>query len=376
MTVHLPPRRPHPMAFGGGGMGRYVIVTVQADDGTCGYGEATTLVDWGGDYGRYYGESAEISSLVINTLLAPVLLGRNPLDIEAAVAAMDRAVKGYPYAKAALDIAIHDLAGKLLGVPVYQLLGGKARDAVPVAHSIGILDDETVLYEASAAVEEGAMTIKLKIGLDRDRDIRVVKAVRREVGPSVEIVADANQGYATTKEAISVVHKIEDCNLRYVEQPVEGIDRLREVRQAVATAVVADESAWSARDVLEIVRAEAADGVSIYTTKPGGLARAKQVAAVAQAAGLFANVNGSGETGVGNAANLHLAVSSTAIGEPCVIPVTRRSGEPSTQIFGAMYNDDIVVSGMTLKEGCIVVPDGPGLGIEIDLEQVERLRVR
>jgi muconate cycloisomerase len=374
-TVTLPARRLHPMAFGGERLGRYVIVEVETDDGLVGLGEATVLPQWGGDHGRYYGETPQTTVEVVEHVLAPVLVGEDPRELERAHETMNRALKGYPYAKAAIDVALHDVTGKAYGVPVYQLLGGLARRSVPVAHSLGILDLETMRSEAAAAVEDGIRTIKVKVGLDPERDVAAVGAVREVVGDDVEIVVDANQGYPTAKVAIRTLRRLEEQGIRYVEQPVEGLRQLAQVASAIDTPVMADESAWNAYDVLEIARTGAADLISLYTTKPGGLNPAKKAAAVAEAAGLPCNVNGSAETGVGNAANLHLAASTRCVSEACVIPITTVAGRAQTAVAGIFYTDDLLADPFRFEDGCLVVPDGPGLGIELDREKLEHYRV-
>src|SRR5919204_2722876 len=112
ITVSLPARRKHPMAFGGQLLGRYVIVRVHTDEGIVGLGEATVLLQWGGDYGRYFGESPQTTVHIVQDVLGPALAGADPTAIERAHERMNRAVKGYPYAKSAVDCALHDITGK------------------------------------------------------------------------------------------------------------------------------------------------------------------------------------------------------------------------------------------------------------------------
>jgi muconate cycloisomerase len=374
-AVALPLRRPHPMAFGGAGLGRYVIVEISTDEGITGLGEATVLLQWGGDNGRYYGESAQTTTYLVREVFAPALSGLDPFSIEQVHRLMDQLVKGYPYAKCAIDLALHDIKGKACAVPTYELLGGLFRRAIPIAHSLGILDLPTMIDEATTAVEEGVRTIKIKIGLDPDRDITAVREVRREVGDEIDIVVDANQGYASPKLAIQTLRAMEEYRIRYAEQPVEGIAGLARVAAALDISIGADESAWGPTDVLEIANRRAADIISLYTTKPGGLLPAKKVAAVAEAAGLACNVNGSAETGVGNAANLHLAASTPAVSEVCVIPVTTLLGREQTKIAGRYYTDDIVKDPFIFRNGCLEVPDRHGLGIELDVKKVEKYRI-
>jgi muconate cycloisomerase len=157
---------------------------------------------------------------------------------------------------------------------------------------------------------------------------------------------------------------------------VEGIDAMAVVAQSVDTPIMADESAWTSQDVLEIVRKRAADIISLYTTKPGGLFKAKKVAAVAEAAGLRCNVNGSVETGIGNAANLHLAASTAVASLACVVPVSTPMGKGKKGIAGIYYTDDLITEPFEYADGEIVVPDKPGLGIELDEEKLEKYRLK
>lgn len=373
-NVALPWRRLHKMAFPGGKLGNYVIVRVHTDEGISGLGEATVIKEWGGDYGRYFGESPELTVAVIESVLGPALVGEDPFAIERAHRTMDLAIKGYPYAKTALDEALHDLKGKALEVPVYELLGGLYREEIPLAHSLGWMDYEEATSEAASAVAEGIRTIKIKVGRSAEYDVRIVREVRQTVGEEIDIVVDANQGWPTPKYAIGILRQMEEEGIRYAEQPVEGVARMAQVAQAVDVPIMADESAWTPQDVMEIVERGAADMISLYTTKPGGLFKAKKVAAVAEAAGLPINVNGSHETGVGNAANLHLVASTAAVTEAGVFPVTTVKGKEPTQMAGKMYLDDIVTRPFEYRDGNLVVPSGPGLGIELDEDKVDVYR--
>jgi muconate cycloisomerase len=180
------------------------------------------------------------------------------------------------------------------------------------------------------------------------------------------LCVDANQGYRTPGEAIRIYRRMERFELIYFEQPVEGIERLAEVARAIDAPVMADESAWNAHDVIEIIEKRAAQIVSIYTTKPGGLYRAMEVAAVARAAGLICNVNGSVETGIGNLANLQLAAAAPSVVLSCVVPVSTPGQAQSGQLAGIYYKDDLIAEPMHFVEGTIELPEGIGMGIAAD----------
>ena len=211
--------------------------------------------------------------------------------------------------------------------------------------------------------------------MEPQRDVKIVHQVREAVGPDVDLCVDANQDYSSPAEAIQTIKAMEPYRLKYVEQPVEGLMRMAEVASGIDTPVMADESAWSAQDVLEIIERHAADIVSIYTTKPGGLYRAMEIAAVARAAGLPCNVNGSVETGVGNLANIQLAAAAPSVMLSCVVPVSTPAEAQHGQLAGIYYTDDLVKAPLEFSDGAIRVPDGPGMGIDIDEDKIARYRV-
>ena len=177
------------------------------------------------------------------------------------------------------------------------------------------------------------------------------------------------------KVAVKITKAMEEFNLLYMEQPVEGIDQMAEVTRRVDTPIMADESAWTPQDVIEIIQKKAADVISIYTTKPGGMFKAKKVAAVAEAAGLKCNVNGSVETGVGNAANVHLAASTGVVTFGCVVPVSTPKGKGKGGIAGIYYQDDIIQEPFEYADGDVIVSSKPGLGIELDEDKLKQYRI-
>jgi muconate cycloisomerase len=372
--ISLPTRREHKWTGLTEPIGGYILIRMTGDDGVVGWGEAPALKDWGGDHGRYFGETPGTTKHVVERYLGPAVTGCDVTNIVELNARMDAIIKGYPYAKAALDLAAHDLAGRSLGVPVYTLLGGRVRETVPITHSIGLLAIDAAVAECVQVVEEGIRTIKIKIGVDPTRDVEIVRRIRDSVGPNIDLCVDANQGYATPHDAIRTIKRMEPFGIRYAEQPVEGVNRMAEVARAIDTPVMADETAWNSHDVIDIVERRAADIVSIYTTKPGGLYRAMEVAAVCRAAGIICNVNGSVETGIGNLANLHLAVAAQAVTLSCVVPVSTPAEHRGDRIAGIYYSDDLIVEPMEYADGAVRVPDGPGMGIDVDEAKVAKYR--
>ena len=376
VLVQLPTRREHKWTGLTETIGRYLLTRITDSDGRVGWGEAPALKDWGGEFGRYFGESTLIAKTVIENYLAPAIAGVELGDFVELHARMDAVVKGYPYSKAALDFAAYDVTGRWLNVPVHMLLGGKARSRIPVTHSIGLIGIAEAAEEVAKVAAEGIRTIKIKIGVDAKRDIEMVRTIRETVGDGVELCVDANEGYRTPGEAIATVRAMERYRLKYVEQPVMGIERIAAVARAIDAPVMADESAWNAHDVIQISEARAAQIVSIYTTKPGGLYKAMEVAATCRAAGIVCNVNGSVETGVGNLANVHLAAAAPAATLSCVVPVSTPAEWQTGQVGGIYYRDDLIVAPMKLTDGAIEVPTAPGMGIDVDPAKIEKYRVR
>jgi muconate cycloisomerase len=373
--IALPTRREHKWTGLTEPIGGYVLVKMTDELDAEGWGEAPALKDWGGEFGRYFGESPGTTVEVVTRHLAPAVKGCQPGEIVELHARMDHAIKGYPYAKAAVEFAAYDLAGKQCGLPVHRLLGGALRRRIPVTHSIGLIGFEEAEREVAQVVAEGIRTIKIKVGVDADRDVEMVRRIRDTVGTGIALCVDANQGYRTPGDAIRTLRRMERFDLIYFEQPVEGIERLAQVARAIDVPVMADESAWNAHDVIQIIEQRAAQIVSIYTTKPGGLYRAMEAAAVARAAGIICNVNGSVETGIGNLANLALAAAAPAVVLSCVVPVSTPAEAQFGQIAGIYYKDDLIAQPMRLVEGAIELPTASGMGIAVDKNKVARYRV-
>ena len=352
-------------------IGHHALVRVDTTEGLSGWGEAPAIATWGGAYMRYYGETPETIKHIVESHLLPVVRGLDPAEVAVIHARMDRVVKGHPYAKAAVDMACYDLAGKALGVPVWKLLGGRHRDGVELTHSLGIMEIDRCVAEAQQAVAEGARTIKCKTGLEPERDVEVVRRLRTALGDAVRIRVDANEGYRSVAQAVQTTRRQEEYDLLLCEQPVAGARGLAAVAARIDSPVMADESAWTAHDILELHELEASC-FSCYVTKPGGLYRARQQAELAEVLGFTCDIGGSIELGVGNAANLHLGVAIRIAELPSVCPVTKPAGAAGPEIAGVYYVDDVVTAPFRFEGGRVLCPEGPGLGIEVDPEKLAR----
>ena len=353
-------------------LGNFVLVRIVTDTPHIGYGEATPLATWGGEHGRHGGETLDTVVSVVERVLGPWLKGRDPTAITSTIVDMDRLIVGHTYAKCAIDMALHDLWGKALGVAAHRLLGGLARPSAAVAHMVGLMPFDDAVEEARAACADGFRALQIKGGEDAERDVMLIRRLHEMLPEDVQLRLDANQGYGQVKRALRIARELADCGLDYLEQPVASLWDLQAVTASSAVPIVADESCWSARDALDLARQRSADCISIYLAKAGGIHAARQVAAVAEAADLPCDVNGSIESGIGNAANLAFAIATRCVVMPSVIPISAPQGEHPCSVGGHYFDDDVITRPFVFRDGALLPLDGPGLGVEVDEAKVRK----
>ena len=376
IVIELPRRSSYTWRSLKDAIGRYVILKLTTDDGITGLGEAPAILSWGGEHGRYFGEDPEIVCYLVRDVIGPMIKGADPRDLKSLFAEIDIHVRGFPYTKSMIECAMLDIIGQDAGIPLYQLLGGAARHDIPICHSVGLAEPAVSAQESAEVVADGVGWLQIKVGGDYVEDLEIVKAVRRAVGDDVRIYPDVNRGYRDVKAAINTIRAMEgEAGIIAVEQPVEGIDAMKRVVDAVDVSVIVDEGCWSPQDAMEVVKHGAADLLSIYYTKAAGLLRAMEVGTIGRAAGLPTNVNGSLEGGVGNAANLHLSAALEGTMWPAVITINTLAGREQTKVGGVFYTDDVITEPFAYQDGCLRVPDGPGLGVQLDPEKIEKYRV-
>lgn len=377
IPVELPLVREHHMAYTHGArIGKFSLIKVETDEGLIGWGEASTEIHWGGEFGAYYGESQKTTLHIVKDFLEPLLKDQDPFQLEMVLQRMDQKVKGYPYAKAAVEMALLDMIGKAYGMPIFQLMFGLFREEIPISHSIGLMPPEDAAREASLVAEEGIRTLKVKIGVEPDRDVETVRQVRKAVGPQIQIRVDGNCGYRSAREAIRVIHQLEPFDLLVVEQPVEGLLAMAQVAGNIHTPLMADEGIWTAQDVLRIYEKKAADVLSIYLPKAGGFIKAKKLVHMASTLGFMCSIGGMVELGIGAAANLHYIASTPEIVGGCGIPVPYPGDQArKSRIACSYYRDYLEKNPPEFKNGCLVVPKGPGLGLEMDEKKVQKYRM-
>lgn len=375
IPFRLPVRRDFRWAGLAADLGSFVLVRVFTDDGLVGLGEATPLPDWGGDHDRRSGETLKTVCDVIDDVLAPALVSLDPIAIEFVRLRMARALKGNGYAKNAIEMALYDIAGKAAGMPLYKLLGGGERTAVPVAHMVGLMPNDEALPEALGAVEDGIHHLQIKGGVDPARDIDLVRGIRDAAGPDLVLRVDANQGYGDPKAAISIIRHLEDAGVNFIEQPSAGLREMGRIRAGVSVPIIADESCWDAHDALDVIASGAADHISIYLAKAAGISGARRVAALAETGGCRCDVNGSIESAIGNAANLAFALATPVVDLGSVVPISAPAGTHPYTIAGHYYEDDIALEPFSASDGALLPLDGPGLGVILDEAKLEKYRI-
>ena len=341
---------------------RYTLVRVETDAGIEGVGEATVAPRWSG-------ETALGCKYLIDTYLGLELTGLDPEDIPAIEAALDRATQLNPFAKCAIEMACWDIRGKAAGKPVYELLGGACRDlAVPIRFSLAAISPEQTARNAVARVEWGHRTVKVKVGMNPDEDIDRIRTVREAIGPDVLLTVDANGGW-NVPDSIRCLWAMEGCDLLLAEQPTprEDHEALRAVKRATRVPIMADESVFTLHDAQQVLNRQAADIISVYPGKNGGIRRTQQIAELAAPYGVACAIGSNLELDIATAAMLHLSAAVPNI------HAERYHGD----ILGPLYHTTPVVRNpIRIEAGYAHCPTGPGLGVEVDWDVVRQLELR
>jgi muconate cycloisomerase len=338
-----------------------LLLRIHTDDDLIGLGEVSCTPVWSG-------EDQSTAAHIIADFLAPAVIGEDPRDIERLTVKMRRAVAGNPFTKSGMEMALWDILGKSAGLPVYRLLGGKVRETVPIKMSVSGLDPAGAAKLAEWAMSQKLRALKVKVGIEPEGDIARVKAVRAAIGPAIPLGVDANGGWSPRVAIRTIRRLVDECGIYFAEQPVPPLDVqwMADVRRNVPVPVMADESCYTLQDAMALARAGAADILSVYVGKGGGIGPARKIAAVAEAAGLTCTVGSNLELGVASAAMAHLATATTGIGAeefPC-------------DILGPLaYEEDLLVEPLEVRDGAVRAPDGPGLGVELDEGRLARYRV-
>jgi L-alanine-DL-glutamate epimerase-like enolase superfamily enzyme len=327
-------RTTHPFAIARGTTSEHRLIRVKVTDGDEleGWGEAAP--------NRFYGETLE-TALGALERLRPIVEAADPWMLEDIEVEMNRAIRFNGSVKSAISAALHDLAGKRLGVPVYKLWGLDAAKAPLSSFTIAIAANEAELRERVAQAEQYPV-LKVKLGTDHDEEI--IRTVR-DAAPNKLLRVDANAAW-TAKQALRMVDILVECGVEYLEQPLPAhdLEGTRFVRERSSLPIICDESCVVATDVARLVGV--ADGINIKLSKCGGLREALKMIAIARAHGMLVMAGCMIETSLGITAATHFA------------PLLDYADFDGAALLA---NDPYV--GATIAGGRIDIPNGPGLGV-------------
>lgn len=357
----VPLKHPYHLSkeYGTYSMATPVIVSIFTDEDIVGYGECDP-------WPLFTGDSAEVSSLVLEKHLAPMLIGADPCNINEIHRIVNATIRNQHLTKSAIDMAVYDIFGKSIGCPVHQLLGGKRRDNMKVMWSIGGSTPEESAKEILAVKEQGYNGCMIKIGTDYKMDAARTIAVREAVGPDFPLIVDANQGW-DVDTAIRYAKLIKNCDILFFEQPLQSwdVDGMAKVRRAISMPLSADESVSTMQDAMHLIKAEAVDIFSIKVTKHGGIHTAKAICEFAAAYDIQVFFNSMIEEGITQAASL-------AVGATCS-NIVNNIGH--AYFSPRRLDGDICSFHKQIKRGIVEVSDAPGLGIEIDHDMIAKYLV-
>ena len=348
-AVSVPRVAPFRSALGLSTGSSFGIVRIGTSAGIIGLGEISMI--WNGD-------GATLCP-VVNDIIAPALIGLEAFDINRAHQLMDAAVqfsRAANPAKAAIEMALYDIAGKLLGTPIYNLLGGRVREAVPLSMSIHIAPIDEMIAQAKEAISRGFKGVKIKVGIDPRHDLDAAAAIREALGPEATIRVDANMGWRSRREALAMIEALEPLRIHSVEQPLpaDRIEDLAWLREASPVPIMVDESVWGPDDAQRVIDARAADIINVYVSEAGGLRNAVRIFGMAEAAGIACTIGSMPELGIGTAAQMHLAVAMPELLGP-------------SDVCGVLYNaESLIEETLPISDGLAGVPSGPGLGVTLD----------
>jgi len=355
ILVDLPTIRPHKLSVATMTGQTLMLVKVHCSDGTVGIGEGTTI---GGL--AYGGESPESMKLAIDTYFAPVMVGEDATRVKALMARIGKAVKENRFAKSAVETALLDAHGKRLGLSVGELLGGALRKRLPVAWTLASGDTAMDIAEAEKMLDLRRHRIfKLKIGAKPLKDdIAHVAAIKQALGDRGAVRVDVNMAWSEFEASYGMA-ALADAGCELVEQPVASTAALNRLVRRFPVALMADESLTGPESAFEIAKTKGADVFAVKIEQSGGLFNAQRVAAIADAAGIELYGGTMLEGGVGTVASAHVFSTFANL-------------QWGTELFGPLLlTEEILATPLDYSDFELTVPDGPGLGIELDEDRLK-----
>jgi len=332
----------------------HILVKIHTDEGIVGMAEATPRP-------TIYGESQASILWAIKNWFGPMIVGLEVNHIEK-IWAQFNTIHWNPTAKGAIDLAIGDAQAKAKNIPLWEMLGGSS-DRLSVSWMLGMRSIPEMIEEASVMRAKGFKAFKVKVGIDAQKDIQVIKTLRENLGPGVMIYADANMAYDAFT-AIRTIKKMEEYGLAFVEEPIpvwNSKGRLK-VAQAISIPIMGDESVFTPQDVAREIDLGAIGLISIKTPRTGYTLSLK-IIHLAEMAGIPCLMGTQAETGVGTLASAHFGAAR------------RNVSYPSEISFFLCLQDDLLAEPISLKDGIIELPKRPGNGAIIDEEKLKKYRM-
>ncbi|MGS0744139.1 muconate/chloromuconate family cycloisomerase [Glaciimonas sp. GG7] len=360
ILVDVPTIRPHKLSVAIMNAQTLVLVRVVCADGFEGWGEATTI--GGLSYGE---ESPESIKTNIDTHIAPLLIGMDASQVGKAMAKIRKIIQGNRFAKCAIETALLDAQARRLNIPLSELLGGRVRDALPVAWTLASGDTTKDIAEAEKMLALRRHRIfKLKIGLRSVADdVAHVLTIKKALGADVSVRVDVNQAWSEL-EAVNGIAALEAGGIDLIEQPIRADNKagLARLASRFSVALMADESLHGPLDAFDLATIAGADVFAVKITQSGGLIPAIQVATVAQLAGIGLYGGTMLEGGIGTAASAHVFSTFSDLSY-------------GTELFGPLLlTEEVLCEPLVYKDFMLQVPDKPGLGVEIDREKLQFMR--
>jgi len=332
-----------------------VLVKMTADDGTVGWGEA-------GPSRRWSAETVHSCATSIKHVLAPILIGRDPFDIAGLHAAMNTELApgldpGQPIAKAALDLAAHDLICKKLGINLQTWLGAKRADRIELSYLVSAPELKDLEKSVQAGLDEGYRAFKVKVGHDPQSDLQRVRKVM-EIAKGCTVWPDANQGY-TLDQALRAARGFEALGLDLFEQPIPMSEfyGMKKLLSATSMNIALDEAAMGLPLVIDLIRRDAVEGLVVKVNKTGGIFYARQLCDLARNAGFRLIGSGLMDAPIGFAASVHL-FAAYGIDYPC-------------DLNGPQHiKADYLAEPLPMEGRSALVPKRPGIGVVMDEQKV------
>jgi L-alanine-DL-glutamate epimerase-like enolase superfamily enzyme len=331
-----------------------VVIVIYTKEGFIGFGECSPFL-------TINGESMG-TAVVVAELLAKTLKGKNALDIEACVAAMDKIIYGNSSIKSAFDIALYDIAAQRAQLPLYAFLGGKKNKIVQTDYTISLGPIEKMISDAQRIKDNGFQIIKVKLGGTKEEDIQRVQSIRSAIGRDIALRIDANQGW-TLLDAIEILKAIAPYDIQHCEEPIPRWQfmKLPYLREQSPIPIMADESCCDEHDAERLLEMKACDAINVKLGKSSGIFKALKIIRLAEQAKLNIQVGGFLESRLAFTASAHLALCSDYI-------VHYDFDTPM------MFEEDPVVGGIQyLENGIVDVPEVPGLGASMNKEYLKGL---